>query len=182
MREFVYVSEQKLRQFVVGTSRLSGKVKAEGELKVPGVGVKLSPGSGSTFAELAKVVDALLMYGSVGHLIGPRRRIPAENFEALGPSSGMRFKTVINRLVRQLSSAEDVVEDNEEPAPETEERSLVSATPAAVRMLDQLMDLEYTAEWMAGFARVTALVPLRSGGRVVAATPLYVERVSAPGA
>nr|CEL13477.1 hypothetical protein [Kibdelosporangium sp. MJ126-NF4]CTQ99164.1 hypothetical protein [Kibdelosporangium sp. MJ126-NF4] len=37
-----------------------------------------------------------------------------------------------------------------------------------------------TAGWMGGFARVTALAALGDGRRLIFATPLYVEHVSAP--
>lgn len=54
------------------------------------------------------------------------------------------------------------------------------AIPDVIALLDDLLETRSTAAWMAGYARVTAVVRLSPKATVVIATPLYVEHVSPP--
>jgi uncharacterized protein DUF7019 len=65
VRELVYLSEAKLKQFVAGRpGRLRGRAQVEGELKVPGIGAlrasSMAPDKNvGVVAELEKVTSAL---------------------------------------------------------------------------------------------------------------------------
>lgn len=50
----------------------------------------------------------------------------------------------------------------------------------AIRTFDQHLHAEYSAAWMAGYARTTALFRNLAGKVAILATPLYVEHASPP--
>lgn len=106
----------------------------------------------------------LLLHGSSEHLVGPAAppRVPSQPM-SMWP-----------RFVRALTLEYEM---NVELA-----RPHHSFLKWVVRILDRLTDSlqpAYTAGWVAGYARVTAVIPIDSG-TLLAATPLYVEHVAAP--
>jgi hypothetical protein len=92
MRELVYLSERKLRQFQAGRPpRPIDRIRVEGEIKVPGVGgVKVGPaGDGTAPPELDRVLAA------IEHGDRPSRWF-AEN---VGPGEWVQFETRMNYAV-----------------------------------------------------------------------------------
>jgi hypothetical protein len=49
-----------------------------------------------------------------------------------------------------------------------------------VVLLGPYLHLKYTVAWMAGYARVTAIVPIGRNDRIMLATPLFVEYTQPP--
>ncbi|GAA5151366.1 SAVMC3_10250 family protein [Amycolatopsis dongchuanensis] len=101
----------------------------------------------------------LLLHGSAEHLVGQPPTSPGRGGNLLA-SHWYRF--------RQLLDAEPDEMPGHWPA-------------RVLSMLEELLQPRFTAEWMAGYARVTAKFPASDGGpELLAASPLYVERVAPP--
>jgi hypothetical protein len=106
----------------------------------------------------------LLLHGSRAHLVGPA--VPLD--VPVGGSLWPRFVRAMNLVDR-----DDGVE-----LPPSGRYFLTRIVRFLDRMTDRLQP-GYTAGWVAGYARVTAVIPADTG-TVLAATPLYVEHVAAP--
>ncbi len=112
----------------------------------------------------------LLLHGSSKHLVGSGAPELPPRVRGDGGSLWPRF-------VHTMTPNDEKDVEFEIP------RSEHSFLTRVVRMLDQLnnrLQPVYTAGWVAGYARVTAVVPT-DPGTLLAATPLYVEHVAAPG-
>ncbi|WP_019066161.1 SAVMC3_10250 family protein [Streptomyces hokutonensis] len=111
----------------------------------------------------------LLMHGSHWHL---RDRRSAES-GGRRPPDHLNLSTYsgLDRFVESLRRLNHVRQQD------TAERGSLHRVMALIFAMEQELEPELTAAWMAGYARVTAVLPEYS---VVLATPLYVERVSPP--
>jgi hypothetical protein len=140
----------------------------------------------------------LLMHGSAEHLLGGAVVSPASQDDgrtdgSRNPSRYTELRTFA-RLLYQLNRRDQlnlrVPSSDAEPdldrmtAPYSTRYRLEMQVPPVVELLDHLLEPRLTAAWMAGHARVTAVLPLPSGQGpdplAVIATPLYVEYVSPP--
>lgn len=133
----------------------------------------------------------LLLHGAGEHLardVAPQRTsVDGLSEEAAAAEDGTAgaesYASLFNPFMRQLAVATEadmdgVVADNMFALKNWmrgERGILKKALPA----LESHLHLPYTAEWLAGLALVTAVVPLGDGVRAICASPLYVER-SAP--
>jgi hypothetical protein len=109
----------------------------------------------------------LLLHGSSKHLVGPGAPELPPRVRSDGGSMWPRFVETVTRR----------------------DEKDVELPPAAhpflarvVQVLDQLnsrLQPVYTAGWVAGYARVTAVIPTDTG-TLLAATPLHVEHVATP--
>ena len=236
MRELIYLSEQKLQQFVTNKSlSWRGKVRMEGDIKIPGIGgVKIGPADPAqgkrTGPDVEKVIDALensaraaawfadkgarpgqwvyfeaplshiviggsvifldlgkptdsyptggvvrlMLHGSRIHLTGSTS-VEAIPMRAVGRS---HFHLMMRDLDRYLTAEEEKFDTSTIPA--NEDESLPYRLNRVITTLDRSMQLELTAAWMAGYARVTAVVPSTPDVNLVVATPLYVEYIVEP--
>lgn len=118
----------------------------------------------------------LLLHGSRRHLIGePPMNLDDDIPNLLPSSSWVTFAEYLLRTVEKFDhKGRNSVDD-------TTWRPWGSDdVEHGVDVLTGIMQPRYTATWMAGRARVTAIIPTDSG-TVLAATPLYVEYVDSPG-
>ncbi|MFC8247737.1 SAVMC3_10250 family protein [Streptomyces chartreusis] len=148
----------------------------------------------------------LLMHGSMAHVLGsatsppvtppqyPDDRSPALEFNLC--SHFGTFSHLLAGLIDRLAAADDGDTDAAARAAAGLTAPLPTMTwlwrrgvddvvrhvQYTVHDLDSYAEPLLTASWMAGYARVTAKVPpwYRDDPTVVVATPLYVERISAP--
>ncbi|NIH86517.1 SAVMC3_10250 family protein [Amycolatopsis granulosa] len=108
----------------------------------------------------------LLLHGSRHHLVGS---LPAERDmdDRWHHSMWVRFTQVLLKLTDpgQAGNAGD-------------ERFLGRVVTAMDRLADRLQP-EFAAAWVAGYARITAVLP-EDERTILVATPLYVEHVAAP--
>jgi hypothetical protein len=114
----------------------------------------------------------LLLYGSREHLLGDSsRRITGRE---LAKAAGVSFEPVqhLLRHVAEEAPSGDTVKWRYRPV-------RLDLLHMIVHVLSDHLELPHTAAWMAGHARVTA-VSVASPARIVVATPLYVQYVSAP--
>ncbi|WP_409463224.1 SAVMC3_10250 family protein [Amycolatopsis sp. GA6-003] len=105
----------------------------------------------------------LLLHSSSAHLIGPAAPLDVGSFA----SRWGRFLEVLSR------DREDGVELLPAFHP-----FLARVARAMDRLTDHLQP-HYTSAWVAGYARVTAVIPINTS-TLLAATPLYVEHIAAP--
>jgi len=127
----------------------------------------------------------LMLYGSAGHLIGESTvQVSQEQAKAVDTNNGSHFNSlrqVLFALDALYGAQEDGVGD-----PNTFKRAAVPPDifwmhlDLSLHMLDQYIQADATAAWMAGYARTTALLPNIEGSTILLATPLYVEYVSQP--
>jgi hypothetical protein len=134
----------------------------------------------------------LLMHGSAEHLLGAAVTSPASEDDdrtdgSRNPSryTDLRmFARLLYRLNRHSPSSDAEPDLDRMTAPYSTRYRLEMQVPRVVELLDDLLEPQLTAAWMAGHARVTAILPLPSGHDpdpvAVIATPLYVEYVSPP--
>jgi hypothetical protein len=120
----------------------------------------------------------LMPHGSLEHLTGTA---PRASTRELAHDLGMSAST-IRRL---FDSLEQHLADSDEQVGKDRERRRAPGFQRArfllvVEKLGEQLELEYTAAWMAGYARVTAVFAFGAERRIVLATPLYVEYVSQP--
>lgn len=120
--------------------------------------------------------DRLLLHGSLHHMVGaPPPGPDAHDLRhALGPSRSWFW-------VGQALAALDA--ENPRAFADHDLTGPVSGVARIIRGMDRLaqqLQLDHTAAWMAGYARVTAVIPAH-GRTILAATPLYVEHVDPPG-
>jgi hypothetical protein len=134
----------------------------------------------------------LLLHGSAEHLFGAADTSPAGDDDER--SDGSRnpsrytdlrmFARLLYRLNREAPSSDAESDLDRMRAPHSTRYRLEMQVPWVVELLDRLLEPRLTAAWMAGHARVTAVLPLPSGHDpdpvAVIATPLYVEYVSPP--
>ncbi|MFL6120743.1 SAVMC3_10250 family protein [Actinophytocola sp.] len=133
----------------------------------------------------------LLLHGSAQHVVGtaqlPRTDVAElTTLAATHSSTGIdasAYPSIFNHFVGLINYASwpdtDGVEENDVHSFKNGIRAvgLEHVLPTVSRHLH----LPYTAEWLAGCARVTAVVPSAAGHRTILfATPLYVERVAPP--
>ncbi|OXM70160.1 MULTISPECIES: SAVMC3_10250 family protein [Amycolatopsis] len=118
----------------------------------------------------------LLLHGSVGHLVGaPPPGPDARSLrQALGPSRSWFHVCQALRALNREDPQPTGNDDHGHPADQV---------AGIVRGMDRLtnrLQPEHTAAWVAGYARVTAVIPAFRQ-TILAATPLYVEHVAPPG-
>lgn len=116
----------------------------------------------------------LVLHGSAVHLTGSTS-VTAIPERAIGRS---RFYQMMRDLDHYLTVEEAKLSVSTAPAPEDE--SLPSRLDRVITILDRSLDLEHTAAWMAGYARITAKLTSASGVDLVITTPLYVEYIAEP--
>lgn len=139
-------------------------------------------GGSVIFLDLGKPTDSyptggvvrLMLHGSRIHLTGSTsvQEIP---MRAIGRS---RFYAMMRDLDRYLTAEEEELDASTTPA--TEGESLSYKLYRIITILDRSMELDHTAAWMAGYARITAILPSTPGIGLVIATPLYVEYIAEP--
>lgn len=130
----------------------------------------------------------LLLHGSAEHLVGSDSP-PHTSVEELSEQAATRsdihadeFASLFNHFIRLIEyRALQGIEVDDDPAWPFSRHIPGSGLDYALPTLSHNLHLPYTAAWMAGYARVTAVVR-RSHlpHSVVFATPLYVEHVSPP--
>jgi uncharacterized protein DUF7019 len=118
----------------------------------------------------------LFLHGSSFHLIGPRGVVVDPSELRISRSAWYQFFRGLEEASR-LGDESEHLADAGDPAESTSR--YVRGVERQVQRLTQLLQPELTAAWMAGYARVTAVVPTPSGA-VLAASPLYVEHVDPP--
>lgn len=239
MRELVYLSERKLRQFDLG--RRGWRMNVTGEVRVPGVGgVSMTKDSaGPAVPDLDQVVAALeesdrasrwfteevkpgewvrfeapmaytitnrggvlfldldrrtgayptggsirlMLHGSSRHLVGggpPSRQITDRDIdERMGFSAGNPHH-LLGELMMDLRSADDPAGQSATMAIKRVEHKLPNRYSDVLNILTDELALPGTAAWLAGLARISAVPPSVGDHRIVVASPLYVEYVSAP--
>jgi hypothetical protein len=235
MREFVYLSDRKLRQFVPEPTswwRMIGKLKGqvgiphmasltlelpaaitdeaarirhlqrvvakieeyaqwyESEELVPGewiffenrfiygsfgeggkgVVLFLNPGDPDRGSDQTR----LLMHGSPQHLLGNVWFHDELRKEWWSTSEGYMFYDLVGEVLDLDEALRAGLPRSKKRRTEPSPRVRISSIEVAVALQDKV-DLN-TAEWMSGCARVTAIESHWIGGRLVVATPLYVER------
>jgi len=138
-----------------------------------GVGVVLFLNPGQS--ELGMEQTRLLLHGSPEHLLGTFMSNDRLVHSWWSPSDGTMFMDVLPSLLRMH---EDL--SAELPADIVERRRDRDHDPAAnvVELVLAFEDKvnESNAAWMSGCARVTAIDDGWVGGRIVVASPLYIER------
>jgi hypothetical protein len=109
----------------------------------------------------------LLLHGSSGHVLGAAP--PRLDRVTEGGSQWFAFLRALRRVDRLEEDGESLALDNRWP----------SQIRRHLDCLSVMLQPPFTAAWLAGYARVTAVIP---DGRytVVAATPLYVEHIDPP--
>lgn len=114
----------------------------------------------------------LMLHGSRVHLLGDSSRLVT--IAELGRASGMSVSSIHSLLHHLTDEAllDVTAQWRDKPV-------RLSSLIGIINALDAQLELPHTAAWMAGHARVTA-VPLASPVRIVVATPLYVQYVTAP--
>ncbi|ANN18897.1 hypothetical protein SD37_26920 [Amycolatopsis orientalis] len=125
----------------------------------------------------------LLLHGTATHLLG----FPNMHTYDVASNSRWRVDTLFE-LVREQRENGQQLDDSaafDTGRPVEENRSDRNEL-RTVTSLAASLGTDYTAAWMAGYARVTAVFPSQrlENGRaaaVLAATPLYVEYVDPPG-
>lgn len=114
----------------------------------------------------------LLLHGSEEHLVGVP---PMVGFDRSYGPLGSRWNYAMERLnVREQVTEEAALDVDHHDVVDPPGRLL-----AMVSRVSEAMQTEFTAAWMGGYARVTALYP-RGQGVLLAATPLYVEYIDPP--
>lgn len=121
----------------------------------------------------------LMLHGSREHLVGSS---PSLTRGEVARYLGLSGSTVF-RLLRALDLAaaqEEGGADGSDSPQSGQALALPLALKRLTRYLGAYLHLEYTAAWMAGYARVTAVVPDGQDNRIVLATPLSVEYTPPP--
>ncbi|HKS45801.1 MAG TPA: SAVMC3_10250 family protein [Amycolatopsis sp.] len=244
MRELLYLSQRKLRQFDLGHARWRGvRARVTGEIKVPGFGGVTvgNDGDGPKAAvpDLDKVIAALegsdrashwftedvgpgqwvqfeapmsyavtdrggvifldldqrtpsyptggdvrlMLHGSSRHIVGsepPAQEVTDRQIDAAMGFSAGNPRHLLTKLLMDLASADEPLGQSASIAIKRVEHKLPGSYAHLIQVLNRKLDLSHTAAWMAGYARITAVPPPVNGSRIVVATPLYVEYVSAP--
>lgn len=133
----------------------------------------------------------LLLHGSAEHVVGtvqPQRTSVDELSAQAATHSPFgidaeAFASVFNHFFRLIDYASTLdINGFEEDRVMSFKNSIRAAGLDHVLLtVSRHLHLPYTAEWLAGCARVTAVAPSPSGhGTTLFATPLYVERVAPP--
>jgi hypothetical protein len=116
----------------------------------------------------------LVLHGSHQHIVG--EPVPSAHRELDPFWLSSSVLDIFIECLKNYSRALDETSWNRESGsltlPQSLERDLSSLTGA--------LQPRYTAAWMAGYARITAVVPA-DNATILAATPLYVEHVAPPG-
>jgi hypothetical protein len=119
----------------------------------------------------------LLLHGSAPHLLETRSGPDRESGGRLRGSRWHEFAEMMRLFLTDDAAAKDpdaakIIQDYSE--------FYASRIWEDVQNLTRTLQPEYTAAWMAGYARVTARIPT-ADGVVLAASPLYVEHIDSPG-
>lgn len=126
----------------------------------------------------------LLLHGSSEHLLegsSPRTSVDELSAEAStrSPIDAEAFASVFNHFFDLIDyeSRQDINEPESNGVWAFKNRVGAAGLDYVLPTLASHLRLPHTAAWVAGFARVTAIVGQRS---TLFATPLYVEHVSPP--
>lgn len=114
----------------------------------------------------------LLLHGSEEHLVGAP---PMVGFDRSYGPLGSRW----NYVIETLNAHEQVTEETAFDVDRRDASGPPQRLMVMVNRVSEAMQTEFTAAWMGGYARVTALYP-RGQGAMLAATPLYVEYIDPP--
>ncbi|MEU4524928.1 SAVMC3_10250 family protein [Amycolatopsis sp. NPDC024027] len=118
----------------------------------------------------------LLLHGSRRHLVGERPTDLDDDIPNLLPSSSwVTFGEYLLRTIDEFGNKGRKTADKNTWRPYGSDD-----VEHGIHVLTEIMRPRYAAAWMAGYARVTAVIPI-DGGVVLAATPLYVEYIESPG-
>ncbi|MBN9743185.1 hypothetical protein DMP23_19100 [Amycolatopsis sp. A1MSW2902] len=116
----------------------------------------------------------LLLHGSAQHLLGARPGTADEAELRLRSSLWAEFADVLRGSL--LGSPDD---DADTRLPDQVVQRYADRIWDNVQDLTKSLQPNYTSAWLAGYARVTALMPTVDG-TVLAASPLYVEHIDSP--
>lgn len=117
----------------------------------------------------------LLLHGSAEHLLGGTVESSASRDSSRNPTRYTEIRLFARLLYRlNRSSASSDGEPDAEGMNLLGGKILEMEVPQVIQLLDDLLEPRLTAAWMAGYARVTAVLHDENSTTVLA-TPLYVE-------
>jgi hypothetical protein len=136
----------------------------------------------------------LLLHGSLGHLVGvrPGRLVDKDHESVRFHRSSFFLALECFRASLEAGKEDGSYDVYDWVTARLWPKQISDEFNVVIAALDARLHSRYTAAWMAGYARVTALLPHRPWsrdgrqrpkepiGKIVVASPLYVEYVSQP--
>lgn len=123
----------------------------------------------------------LMLHGSREHLVGTSQDLSVEAVARHHYLSNATVSRLLRSLHSYLAATQRESDADGIHSPQSGgEPALPPMLERLVVLLGSYLHLEYTVAWMAGYARVTAVVPVGPNNCIMLATPLFVEYTPSP--